>query len=109
MAEQQYPEWVWHNGAIKPWREATVHAMAHGLQYGSSVFEGIRCYKTPKGGAIFRLSAHMKRLYNSARIYDMPMPFPIDGQRKRRGDRSPRLLFCSERLRRRGGPRAPGR
>jgi branched-chain amino acid aminotransferase len=78
MAEQKYPEWVWHNGKIVPWADATVHVMSHSLQYGSAIFEGIRCYKTPKGGAIFRLGAHMKRLYNSARIYDMPMPFTID-------------------------------
>ena len=78
MAEQKYPGWVWHNGKIVPWAEATVHVMSHSLQYGSAIFEGIRCYKTPKGGAIFRLAAHMKRLYNSARIYDMPMPFTID-------------------------------
>ena len=78
MAEQKYPEWVWHNGKIVPWKDATVHVMSHSLQYGSSVFEGIRCYKTPKGGAIFRLAAHMKRFFNSARIYDMPMPYTIE-------------------------------
>lgn len=78
MAEQKYPEWVWHNGAIVPWKDATVHVMSHSLQYGSAVFEGIRCYKTLSGGAIFRLKDHMKRLYNSARIYDMPMPYSIE-------------------------------
>ncbi|HEX7348141.1 MAG TPA: branched-chain amino acid transaminase [Rhodanobacteraceae bacterium] len=78
MADQKYPEWVWHNGKLVPWQDATVHVMSHSLQYGSAVFEGIRCYKTPKGGAIFRLAAHMKRFYNSARIYDMPMPFPVE-------------------------------
>ena len=78
MAEQKYPEWIWHNGAIVPWHDATVHVMSHSLQYGSAVFEGIRCYKTPKGGAIFRLSAHIKRLYNSARIYDMPLPYTVE-------------------------------
>ena len=44
----QYPEWIWHNGAIKPWAEATTHVMSHALHYGSSVFEGIRCYETPE-------------------------------------------------------------
>ncbi len=78
MSDRDYPDWVWHNGKMVPWEEATVHVMSHSLQYGSAVFEGIRCYKTPKGGAIFRLAAHMKRMYNSARIYDMPMPFPIE-------------------------------
>ena len=46
---RQYPDRIWHNGAIKPWAEATVHVMAHALHYGSSVFEGIRCYDTPSG------------------------------------------------------------
>ena len=73
----QYPEWIWHNGEIKRWAEATTHVMAHGLHYGSSVFEGIRCYETPNGPAIFRLTDHNKRLYASARIYDMPMPYDL--------------------------------
>ncbi len=73
-----YPEWIWHNGQIKPWAEATTHVMAHALHYGSSVFEGIRSYDTPKGPAIFRLTDHNKRLYASARIYDMPMPYSLD-------------------------------
>ena len=73
----QYPPYIWHNGAIKPWAEATVHVMAHGLHYGSSVFEGIRSYATPKGQAIFRLTDHLKRLYASARIYDMAMPYDL--------------------------------
>ena len=74
----QYPEWIWHNGAIKPWAEATCHVMAHALHYGSSVFEGIRCYDTPRGPAIFRLSDHNRRLFKSARIYDMPMPYTLE-------------------------------
>ena len=73
----QYPEHIWHNGSIKPWAEATVHVMAHGLHYGSSVFEGIRSYATPKGQAIFRLTDHLKRLYASAKIYDMAMPYDV--------------------------------
>lgn len=73
----QYPPYIWHNGAIKPWAEATVHVMAHGLHYGSSVFEGIRSYATPNGQAIFRLTDHLKRLYASARIYDMAMPYDL--------------------------------
>ena len=74
----QYPEWIWHNGAIKRWEEATTHVMAHALHYGSSVFEGIRCYETPSGPAIFRLTDHNTRLYASARIYEMPMPYGLD-------------------------------
>jgi len=74
---QQYPEHIWHNGSIKPWADATVHVMAHGLHYGSSVFEGIRSYATPDGHAVFRLTAHLKRLYASAKIYDMYMPYDV--------------------------------
>ena len=75
---QRYPEFIWHNGEVKPWHEATVHVMAHGLQYGSSVFEGIRRYETAKGGRIFRLTDHLKRLYASAKIYDMPIPYTLE-------------------------------
>lgn len=74
---QRYPDFIWHNGTIKPWAEATVHVMAHGLHYGSSVFEGIRSYPTPKGQAVFRLDDHLKRLFASAKIYDMAMPYDL--------------------------------
>ena len=74
---QPYPPFIWQNGVIKPWAEATVHVMAHGLHYGSSVFEGIRSYATPNGQAIFRLTEHLQRLYASAKIYDMPMPYDV--------------------------------
>ncbi|MEP6511725.1 MAG: branched-chain amino acid transaminase [Dokdonella sp.] len=80
---QQYPQQIWQNGRIKPWAEATVHVMAHALHYGSSVFEGIRCYDTsdngrPKGPAIFRLTDHLKRLFASAKIYDMTIPYSLE-------------------------------
>lgn len=71
----QFPAHIWHNGKMKPWAEATTHVMAHALHYGSSIFEGIRSYPTPKGVAIFRLADHMKRLFNSAKIYDISMPY----------------------------------
>ncbi|MDI1251814.1 branched-chain amino acid transaminase [Thermomonas sp.] len=74
----QYPEWIWQNGKIMPWAEATTHVMAHALHYGSSIFEGIRCYDTPKGPAIFRLTDHTKRLFASAKIYDMVIPYTQD-------------------------------
>jgi branched-chain amino acid aminotransferase len=74
----KYPDHIWHNGALKPWAEATVHVMAHGLHYGSSVFEGIRSYRTAGGQAIFRLGDHLRRLYASAKIYDMPVPYDVD-------------------------------
>jgi len=75
---QRYPEWIWHNGAIKPWAEATTHVMSHALHYGSSVFEGIRSYETADGAAIFRLSDHTRRLFASAKIYDMPIPYTVE-------------------------------
>lgn len=75
---QTYPPFIWHNGRIKPWAEGTVHVMAHALHYGSSVFEGIRSYETPKGQAIFRLSDHNRRLFNSAKIYDIAMPYTLE-------------------------------
>ena len=74
----QYPEWIWQNGTLKPWAEATTHVMSHVLHYGSSVFEGIRCYDTPNGPAIFRLTDHNRRLLNSARIYDMESPYSLE-------------------------------
>ena len=77
MSTPQYPEFIWQNGAIKPWAEATTHVMAHALHYGSSVFEGIRSYETPNGPAIFRLTDHLVRLFHSAKIYDIPMPYDL--------------------------------
>lgn len=74
----QYPEWIWHNGEIKRWADATTHVMSHALHYGSSVFEGIRCYETPRGPAIFRLNDHNKRLFASAKIYDMQIPYTLE-------------------------------
>ncbi len=70
-----YPANIWHNGKIKPWAEATTHVMAHALHYGSSIFEGIRSYETPKGQMIFRLSEHIKRFYLSAKVYDIKLPY----------------------------------
>lgn len=69
---------IWHNGKMMPWEQATVHVMAHALHYGSSVFEGIRVYKTPEGPQVFRLTDHMQRFYDSAKIYRMPMPYERD-------------------------------
>ena len=68
-------EHIWFNGELVPWEKATVHVMSHALHYGSSVFEGIRCYDTPKGPAIFRLAPHTRRLFDSAKIYYMDVPF----------------------------------
>ncbi len=69
---------VWHNGKIIDWNDARVHIMTHAIHYGSSVFEGIRCYDTEKGSAVFRLGDHMRRLVNSAKIYRMDTEFDCD-------------------------------
>jgi branched-chain amino acid aminotransferase len=68
-------KYIWFNGELVPWEKATVHVMTHALHYGSSVFEGIRCYNTPKGPAIFRLAPHTRRLFDSAKIYRMELPY----------------------------------
>ncbi|MEA2005224.1 MAG: branched-chain amino acid transaminase [Acidobacteriota bacterium] len=66
---------VWMNGKLVPWREANIHIASHVIHYGSSLFEGIRAYETPKGTAIFRLEAHTQRLYNSCKLYRMDIPY----------------------------------
>ncbi len=66
---------VWINGKLVPWKDANIHIASHVIHYGSSIFEGFRAYNTPKGTAIFRNSAHIKRLYNSCKMYRMEVPF----------------------------------
>ncbi len=66
---------IWNDGALVPWREASTHVLTHSLHYGMAVFEGLRAYKTDKGTAIFRLNEHTDRLFNSAHIFQMAMPF----------------------------------
>jgi branched-chain amino acid aminotransferase len=68
-------KYIWFNGELVPWENATVHVMTHALHYGSSVFEGVRCYNTPKGPAVFRLAPHTRRLFDSAKIYRMELPY----------------------------------
>jgi branched-chain amino acid aminotransferase len=70
-------EKIWHNGKLMNWDEATIHVLSHVVSYGSSVFEGIRAYETPKGPAVFRLHEHMRRLIDSAKIYRISFPFDI--------------------------------
>jgi len=70
----QKTERIWHNGQFIPWDDARIHVLSHVVNYGSAVFEGIRCYDTPSGQAIFRLKEHTARLFNSAKIYRMEMP-----------------------------------
>lgn len=69
---------IWRDGRLIPWADATIHVLNHVVHYGSSIFEGIRCYETPAGGAIFRLQDHLRRLYDSAKIYRMPIKHSMD-------------------------------
>jgi branched-chain amino acid aminotransferase len=69
---------IWHDGEFIPWDDARVHVMSHVLHYGSSIFEGIRCYATPNGPAVFRLKEHMQRFLNSAKIYRMDHEWTLD-------------------------------
>ena len=66
---------IWHNGELVDWRDAKVHVLTHTLHYGMGVFEGVRAYETPKGPAIFRLQEHTKRLFTSAKILGMKLPY----------------------------------
>jgi branched-chain amino acid aminotransferase len=67
--------WIWHDGKLVPWRSATTHVLTHSLHYGLAVFEGVRAYKTAIGTAIYRLKEHTERLFNSAHIYMMKIPY----------------------------------
>ena len=64
---------IWRDGLFVEWPDATIHVMSHVVHYGSSVFEGLRCYETPDGPALFRAPEHMRRLIDSCRIYRMPI------------------------------------
>src|SRR6266581_3874066 len=77
MAIQQ-TEKIWHNGKLINWEDATIHVMSHVVNYGSSVFEGIRCYAQPSGPAIFRAQEHIERLLNSAKIYRIDLDYSRD-------------------------------
>ena len=68
---------IWYDGKLVPWRDATTHVLTHSLHYGLAVFEGVRAYKTVSGTAIFRLKEHIDRLFNSAHIHRMPMPYDL--------------------------------
>ena len=74
----QKTEKIWHNGKLIPWDDAQLHVMSHVVNYGSSVFEGVRCYSLPKGPAIFRLTEHMQRLLDSAKIYRIDVDYTRD-------------------------------
>lgn len=78
MSRLTETEWIWRDGTFIRWADAQVHVLSHSMQFGSAAFEGIRCYHTPKGPAIFRLREHLTRLQNSVKIYRIDMPFTID-------------------------------
>jgi branched-chain amino acid aminotransferase len=78
----QATEKIWMNGELVDWADATVHVGVHGLHYGTGVFEGIRCYETDRGPAVFRLEDHMRRLHDSARLLYMDIPHPVDSLRE---------------------------
>lgn len=71
-------QFIWFNGKLVPWEKATVHVLSHALHYGSSIFEGLRAYETPRGVAIFRLRDHTRRLFDSAKIYRIQMPYSAE-------------------------------
>ena len=68
-------KYIWFNGKLVPWESATTHVLSHALHYGSSVFEGVRAYRTPRGVIIFRLAEHTRRLFESAKIYRIAIPY----------------------------------
>ena len=70
---------IWMNGKLVEWKDATIHIATHIVHYGSGVFEGARCYATPRGSACFRLDAHMRRLQLSSKIYRMEYPLDLTG------------------------------
>lgn len=78
MAKLVEAEWIWMDGELVKWHEAKIHVLSLAVQFGSSVFEGIRCYKTPNGPAVFRLHDHLERLFNSARVFHMGHAFSLD-------------------------------
>jgi branched-chain amino acid aminotransferase len=74
----QKMEYIWFNGRLVPWDQAQIHVLSHVVHYGSSFFEGLRCYETLRGTAIFRLTSHMRRLIDSARIYRTEIPCSLE-------------------------------
>ena len=74
----QEAEWIWRDGEFIPWHDAKVHVLSAAVAFGSSVFEGVRCYSTPDGPAIFRLRDHLRRLEDSCRVYRIPLDYSID-------------------------------
>ncbi len=78
MSKLTKTDWIWKDGTFVRWDDCQVHVLAHSMQFGSSIFEGIRCYATPRGPAIFRLREHMTRFVNSAKVYRMELAYSVD-------------------------------
>ena len=78
MSRIEETEWIWKDGNFIRWSDAQVHVLSHSMQFGSSAFEGIRCYNTPKGPAVFRLREHLTRLVNSVKIYRIELDYSVD-------------------------------
>ena len=78
MSQIAETQWIWRDGAFIPWADATIHVLSHSVQFGSSAFEGVRAYSTPRGPAIFRLREHLTRLLMSCKIYRIDVPYTID-------------------------------
>lgn len=78
MATLSETKYIWRDGAFIEWKDATVHVLAHSVQFGSAVFEGIRCYATSQGPAVFRLREHLRRMAHSCKIYRMPLRYTLD-------------------------------
>jgi branched-chain amino acid aminotransferase len=78
MADMTPTEKIWHNGQFIAWDDAKIHVLAHVVSYGSSVFEGVRCYETVNGPAVFRLREHTRRLLDSSKIYRIPVEYSLD-------------------------------
>ena len=73
-----YSKNIWFDGKITPFNEANIHVLSHCIHYGTGVFEGIKCYNTENGPAVFRLKEHMERLHRSANAYNIEIPFTVD-------------------------------
>ena len=71
-------EKIWMNGTFVDWDDATIHVLSHVVHYGTSLFEGIRCYRTPRGPAVLRLAEHIERMYNGAKMYRMEIPYTFE-------------------------------
>src|SRR5258708_34815290 len=89
-------EKIWHNGKFIRWEDATIHVLSHVVSYGSAVFEGIRCYETKSGPAIFRVREHMQRPVNSGKIYRMEWPYTVEELSKAAGElvRANKMSTC---------------